>query len=60
MKRRIACSVIYFIIWLIVSSIVGILMGNSDWLLAAIIGSIGAAFGVFGGYAWGQSDQGKR
>lgn len=58
MVKQIAYSFLYFIIWVVISSSIGILAGNSDWLNASILGGIGAFFGTLIGYELGKRDRG--
>lgn len=57
MLKRIGFSLLYAVVWLVVSLILQKVSGNPNWIDYSVIGAIGALFGAFMGYGFGKDQQ---
>lgn len=57
MVKRIGYSFIYFIFYAVICASIGRITGSADYLNVAIIGAIGAFFGLFVGYGIGKNER---
>lgn len=57
MLKRIGYSLLFCIVWFIVSAILQKVSGNPNWLDFSAIGAIGGFFGMFNGYGIGKNEE---